>query len=175
MLIITCGLPASGKSKTIDILAKHKSYKWHIIRPSDWVPENLATLDEQTQREYNIGCWSLALEKCKEAIEQISPKEIIVLDACNSKITTILTLITDAKAALHRVVLLFVQANADLCLARNAKLNEPLLRDYVDRFKTSLPRYKKCCDTVFVARNNGTFEQLETELYDIWKTLCQSI
>ena len=175
MLIITCGLPAAGKSKTIDILAKHKSYGWHIIRPSDWVPDNLVTLDEQTQREYNIGCWSLALEKCQEDIEQVSPKEIIVLDACNSKVSTLLTLIADAKNALHRVVLLFVQANADLCLERNAKLKGPLLRDYVERFKTSLPKYKKCCDMFFVVRNNGTFEQLETELYDIWKTLCQSI
>jgi tRNA uridine 5-carbamoylmethylation protein Kti12 len=175
MLIITCGLPSSGKSKAIDILAKHKSYKWHIIRPSDWVPDNLSTLDEQTQREYNIGCWSMALEKCREAIIEVSPKEIIVLDACNSKINTLLTLIADAKTALHRVVLLFIQSNADLCLARDTKLVEPLVRDYVERFKASLPKYKKCCDMFLVVRNNGNFEQLETELYDTWKTLCPNI
>jgi len=175
MLILTCGLPKSGKSKAIDILAKHKDHKWHIIRPSDWVPDNLLALDEQTQREYNIGCWSMAIEKCKEAIEEVPPQEIIVLDACNSKINTLVTLIADAKAALHRVVLLFVQSNADLCLARDAKLTESLLRDYTGRFKTSLPKYKKCCDMFLVVRNNGIFEQLETELYDTWKTLCQSI
>jgi uncharacterized HAD superfamily protein len=155
--------------------SKHASYNWHIIRPSDWIPDNLSELDIEVQRAYNIGCWSTALDKCREEISQVSPKEIIVLDACNSKYNTVLTLIEDAKVALHRVVLLFVQSNMQLCLSRDAKLSEALLCDYVDRFKSSLPQYKKSCDLFLIARNNGTFEQLETELYDIWKTLCQSI
>ena len=175
MLLLAAGLPKSGKSKAIDILARHVERKWHIIRPSDWIPENLAALDEATQRDYNIGCWSLALDKCNEAIEQVHPREIIVLDACNSKVGTLLTPITNAKAKFHHVVLLFVQANANLCLARDPKLTEALLLDYVERFKTSLPRYKKTCDLVLVVRNNGIFEQLETELHETWNRLCQSI
>lgn len=175
MLLLTAGLPGCGKSKAIDILSKHAFPKWHIIRPSDWIPENLSMLDAETQRAYNIECWSIAIDKSKEAVAKVPPREIIVLDACNSKYNTTLTLIADAKVALHKVVLLFVQANADLCLARDAKLTESLLHDYVDRFKTSLPKYKKSCDLFLVVRNNGILEQLETELYDLWKQLCQSI
>ena len=169
-----CGMPSSGKSKVVDMLPKG-GHEWHIIRPSDWIPENLSTLDATIQSAYNIECWSIALAKSKEAVAKISPREIIVLDACNSKYTTIATLIADAKAALHKVVLLFVQARADLCLARDAKLTESLLLDYVDRFKVSLPKYKKLCDLFLVVRNNGTLEHLETELYAVWKQLCQSI
>jgi hypothetical protein len=149
--------------------------QWHIIRPSDWIPENLATLDKETQRSYNIGCWSVALDKCREAIADVNPRDIIVLDACNSRFNTLLTLIADAKAALHNVALLFVQSNVSLCLARDAKLTEPLLCDYVERFKTSLPQYKKLCNVFLAVRNNGTLEQLELALYDTWKQLCQSI
>lgn len=86
-----------------------------------------------------------------------------------------MTLIADAKAALHNVVLLFVQSNMNLCLARDAKLTDSLLRYYTERFKVSLPKYKKLCNAFLVVRNNGTFEQLETELHDTWKQLCQSI
>ena len=169
MLILTCGLPGSGKSKAIDILmAKFGGKKWQLIRPSDWVPENLSTFDEETQRAYNIGCWEMAMEKANEAIAQIPPKNTIVLDNCNSKFTTVSTLISDARAALHHVVLLFVQSNVNLCLARNAKLSESLLRDYVDRFKVCLPKYKKVCDSFLVVRNNGTLEQLENELRGVW-------
>ena len=180
MLILTVGFPKSGKSKVIDMLPRG-NHKWHIIRPSDWIPDNLSSLDEQMQREYNIGCWSMAIEKTKETIASVPPREIIVLDACNSKFNTLLTVIADAKAALHHVVSLFVQAQSNLCLDRDcktgaaAKLTVPLLNDYAERFKTSLPRYKQSCDLFLVVRNNGTLEQLETELYDIWKRLCQSI
>jgi hypothetical protein len=132
-------------------------------------------LDEKTQREFNIGCWSVALEKCKEAIAQVPPNEIIVLDTCNSKFNSHVSMIADAKKALHKVVLFFVQANVDLCLERNSQLSKTLLCDYVDRFKSSLPKYKKSCDLFVVVRNNGILEQLETELYDVWKRLCQSI
>jgi hypothetical protein len=84
-------------------------------------------------------------------------------------------MIADAKKALHKVVLFFVQANIDLCLERNSQLSKTLLCDYVDNFKSSLPKYKKSCDLFVVVRNNGILEQLETELYDVWKRLCQSI
>jgi predicted kinase len=140
------------------------SSKWHIIRPSDWIPENLSKLDDETQRSYNINCWSVALEKTKEAIEEISPTDIIVLDACNSKYTTTISLITNARKHLHRAVLLFVQSDSNLCLSRNSKITKLLLDDYVNRFKTSLPEYKKACDLFLIVRNNGTIEQLTTEL-----------
>ena len=175
ILIITSGLPASGKSKVIDILARHTERKWHIIRPSDWIPENLAMLDEEAQRQFNIGCWSVAIDKCNEAIAQVPPRDIIVLDACNSKAITLLTPIASAKTALHHVVLLFIQSNSDLCLARNPKLTKELLMNYVERFKVSLPRYKATCDSFLVVQNNGIIEQLETTLYDTWKQLCQNI
>ena len=127
------------------------------------------------QRAYNIECWSIAIDKAKEAIEQFSPNEIIVLDTCNSKYNTVMTLVAMAKAKLHRVVLLFVQANLSQCLQRDSKINESLLKDYVQRFKESLPKFKSNCDLFLTVRNNGTLEQLETELYDIWKKLCQNI
>jgi hypothetical protein len=168
-------LPRAGKSKVIDVLSKKAGPKWHIIRPSDWIPDNLSALSQEVQQSYNIECWSLAVEKAREAIDEISPKEIIVLDTCNSKYSTLLTLITSAKAALHSVILLFVQSNINLCLARDAKLTEQLLYDYVNRFKTSLPQYKRSCDLFLSVRNNGTFEQLTTELHDTWKKLCQNI
>jgi tRNA uridine 5-carbamoylmethylation protein Kti12 len=173
MLIITSGLPSAGKSRTIDFLSKSDG-TWHIIRPSDWVPDNLSSLSDENQRQYNIGCWSMAIDKTREAISEVPPNEFIVLDSCNSKHTTLLTIITDAKAAMHEVALLFVQSNIELCLARDSKLTEPLLRDYANRFKTSLPHYKKSCDLFLVVRNNGTLEQLKTELHDVWKKLCQN-
>jgi hypothetical protein len=168
MLLIVAGLPKSGKSRAIDFLSKSDG-QWHIIRPSDWIPENLSSLDVESQRAFNIECWSMAIEKCKEAIEQVPPRETIVLDSCNSKYTTLLTLIVDAKAAMHKVVLLFVQSNISLCLARDPKMTESLLCDYTNRFKVSLPKYKKSCDSFLVIRNNGTLDQLKTELHNVWK------
>jgi hypothetical protein len=166
-------LPGAGKSRAIDILAKGQ--KWHLIRPSDWIPENLSTLDIETQRAYNIECWSMAIDKCKEAIVEVQPREIIVLDSCNSKFNTLRVLITEARQKLHKVVLLFIQSNSNLCLARDAKLTQSLLNDYVDRFKESLPKYKQACDSFSVVKNNGTLEQLEFELRTIWKKLCENI
>jgi predicted kinase len=174
MLILTCGLPGAGKSRAIDILSKHAKASWNIIRPSDWVPENLFMMSEEMQSAYNIECWSLALEKCKEAIEQLDHKKFIVLDGCNSKFNTVSFLIEEARSKLHKVALLFVQSDSKLCLARNAKLTEALLADYVERFKVSLPKYKKVCDLFLVARNCATLEQLETELHDAWTKLCQN-
>lgn len=168
-------MPASGKSKVVDMLHNRNNTKWHIIRPSDWIPENIAVIDEESQRAYNTACWSLAIEKAHEAICDINPKEIIVLDTCNSKYNTVVTLIADAKSAMHRVVLLFVQSTMQLCLERNAGISEALLRTYMDSFKISLPKYKKACDMFVVIKNIGTLEKLETELHEPWKKLCQNI
>lgn len=140
---------------------------WNIIRPSDWVPDNLPTLGAEMERAYRIGCWSLAIEKTKEAIIQTSPREVIVLDSGNSKFNTVATLIADAKAALHKVVMLFIYANSNLCLERNGTLTESLLCEYVDRLKQSLPRYKRACDLFLSVRNNGSLEELGLELHNI--------
>ena len=175
MFIITAGLPKAGKSRAIDMLRGRNNTKWHVIRPSDWIPDNLANLDQDIQRSFTVECWSVAIEKCREAISEIPPREIIVLDGCNSKINTVLALIGDARAAMHHVVLFFVQAQINLCLQRDAKLTTSLLTDYAERYKVCLPKYKKLCDLFLVVRNNGTLEQLGTELHDTWKRLCQNI
>jgi dephospho-CoA kinase len=173
MFILTCGLPGSGKSKVIDILSA--GLGWHIIRPSDWIPDDLSALDEKTEREYLIGCWSLAIDKAKEAIAQIPPRDVIVLDSGNSKFNTTRLLICDAKKMFHKVAMLFVNSNVSLCKTRNTKLTDTLLRDYAERFKSSLPLYKKACDLFLVVNNNGTIEHLETELHDVLKILCHNI
>ena len=165
MFILTSGLPASGKSKAIDILSIGRN--WNVIRPSDWVPDNLSTLGAEDGRAYRIACWSLAIEKTKEAIARTSPREVIVLDSGNSKFNTVAMLIADAKTALHKVVLLFVHASVGLCLERNGDLTESLLRDYVGRLKQSLPHYKRVCDLFLPVRNNGSLEELASELHGV--------
>lgn len=173
MLILTCGIPSSGKSRAIDILSTGRN--WNIIRPSDWVPDNLSTLGEDMERSYRIECWSIAIDKTREAIAHTCPKDVIVLDSGNSKYNTVAVLVGEAKVALHKVAVLFVYANSSLCISRNATLTESLVRNYVDRLKASLPLYKRFCDLFLPVQNNGTIEELESELHNIRNILCQNI
>ena len=76
MLIIMCGPPGSGKSTVADLFLEEIDAD--LIRPSDWMPDNIETLGGELEREYRIQCWRTAIEKTKELVITVSPEAELI-------------------------------------------------------------------------------------------------
>lgn len=157
--VVMCGLPSSGKSVVADLLLKYQPQA-NLIRPSDWMPENIEALSPDAERDYRLECWKLAIEKTEEILAEITPDNCLILDCGNSKFRTLSHIITEAQRRDHTVLLVFVDCKLAVCMARAPKIPKSVFEEYVGHLKDSLPKYKKACDRFHVVHNNGTLEQL---------------
>ena len=173
MLIIMCGPPGSGKSTVADLFLEEIDAD--LIRPSDWMPDNIETLGGELEREYRIQCWRTAIEKTKELVITVSPEELIVLDCANAKYHTIDPTIQKAKRAGHEIVLLYVNTPRSVCKERMADdwVGDETFNGYVDNIKTSLPKYKRTCNKFLVINNHSCQGDLTNSVEAIRDKLCQ--
>ena len=170
MLILMSGLPSSGKSVVVDMF---KSGNDLLLRPEDWMPNNIDILGADAEKEYRIACWKMAIEKSLEAVIETKPSSRIILDCTNSKFFSIASLIGQAKAYKHRVVLVFVSAKVQCCEQRSG-LARSIYDEYVENFKHSLPRYKSACDDIIVIRNDGDKQELIGTVSKIAGRICHT-
>jgi len=164
--VIMCGLPSSGKSVVADFLLRDQQQA-NLIRPSDWMPENIDVLTPDAERDFRLECWKLAIEKTEEALTEITPDDCLILDCGNSKFRTLSHVIAEAQRRGHIVLLVFVDCKLATCMARAPKISKSVFEKYVADLKDSLPKYKKACDRFHVVRNNGTLDQLSDGVREI--------
>jgi len=175
MLVLMCGLPHCGKSTAIDIIAeKSKSSLW-IVRPEEWLPDNLDELDQNEQRHYQIECWRTAVSDAESRVDGRPDSTITVLDCANSKIRPLNGLLKLAKRNGHRTAMLYVNSRPSQCEARAGDkwVGLEIIKSYIQNIRDSLPKFKNKCDRVIIIDNTDTIDVLEQKALDAWSRLCQ--
>jgi len=172
MLILMCGLPGCGKSLCVDILLE--GIDADLVRPSDWMPDNIDQLGPDARREYGLACWKTAIDTTRDFIDACGDDDIIILDCGNSKYHTVAPIIKEAKKCGHRVVLLYVNASSDKCEDRlgDEWIGEDTASQYMRSIKKSLPKYKKACHKFLVVHNNSEPKDLRESVDTLRGKLC---
>jgi predicted kinase len=172
MIVVMCGLPQSGKSTVVDQIFNTDDH--FIIRPSDYIPQNVENIPEDKRKKINVEAWNVALEIAREFIHDQGNDDIIVLDMCNRRYTDIGPMLRFGKRHGHRLVIIVVNCPIDQCQSRSAELDRSIFSNYVDSLKESLPKYKGESDDFLVVQNKGSLEDLVSSLDPIRDKLCLS-
>lgn len=179
MFVLMCGLPSSGKSTVVDIIADTESSVW-VIRPEDWLPDNIDELNEEDEKNQRIGCWREAMNFAEKHVNHKSglckPDDIIILDCSNSKFKPLQGLICLAKRSGHKCVVLYVNSRVAQCASRAGDkwIGTEIAESYMRNIKDSLPKFKSKCDQVIVADNIGDLGDLKHSAIAAWSRLCQT-
>ena len=142
MLVLMCGLPSCGKSKSVDIISDNYSDPLLVIRPEDWLPENISDLTEGEEKNYRIECWRTAMAETEKMIEEKKNSVIIILDCGNSKFRTLGGIIRMAKRNNHKIVVLYVNSRLSECEKRAGEqwVGTDIAKAYVENIRDSLPK-----------------------------------
>lgn len=168
MIIIMCGLPASGKSTLVDLVFDDST---KVIRPEDYVPQNADKLDTEVYKSIKIAAWNVAIDLFREEAHDGKLSDIIVLDMCNRDIAAIISILRFARARGHEVILLYLNSSREACIRRSG-LAPDIIDKYIDSLKDSLPKYKVECNNFMVARNKGNLQDLTEQADKIRDKLC---
>lgn len=177
MFVLMCGMPSCGKSAAVDIIVESGETSFWIIRPEEWLPDNIAELSSQEEKEQRIGCWQKAMDAAEKAVEERDPSEVIVLDCANSKYRTLESLLRRAKRNGHRLVVIYVNAGVAQCEARAGSnwIGPEVAKAYIGNIRDSLPKFKSKCDRIVIIANNDSLAALEANALTAWSKLCPII
>ena len=177
MLILMCGLPFCGKSVVLDIITEKTELSICIIRPEDWLPDDIDNLSAEEEKKYRIECWRTAISAVEDEVEQRDPSEMIVLDCANSKYGPLESLLRRAKRNGHKLVVLYVNARPTQCEARAGDhwVGAKVVGNYVENIKDSLPKFKSKCDRIIIIENTDTLDVLKQNAPTAWSRLCQTM
>ena len=175
MLVLMCGLPSCGKSAVVDIISEKSGSTVWVVRPSDWLPDNIDQLDPEEEKNYRIECWRTAISNTEEAVEKCDPSDAVILDCGNSKFRPLNGLLRTAKRNGHKLFVLYVNSSAVQCEARAGKQFVPakVVKSYIESIRDSLPKFKSKCDRIIVVENTDTLDVLEQNALTAWSKLCQ--
>lgn len=170
MLILMCGLPFCGKSTAVDMV----SGRIWVIRPEDWLPENLGEMDGEEVKNFRIECWRTALTKAEEAVEERDSADVIILDCGNSKFRPLRGLLRIAKRNGHKRAIWYVNSRPAQCEERAGEdwVGPSVVKSYVENIRDSLPKFKSKCDQIVITENAGTLEDLKQNVHTAWSRLC---
>ena len=175
MFILMCGMPSCGKSAAIDIIAESDDATplW-VIRPEEWLPDNITELSPQEDKEQRIGCWQKAMDAAEKAVEEHDPSEVIVLDCTNSKYRPLESLLRRAKRNKHKLVIMYVNSGVAQCEARagDSWIGPEIAKIYIRNIRDSLPKFKSKCDRIVIIANNDSLDILEENVLAAWSKLC---
>ena len=174
MLVLMCGLPSSGKSTIVDLIVKGSRSSIWVIRPEDWLPEGLAEMGPEEEKNYRIECWRTALAEAEGAVEKHDSADIIILDCGNSKFKPLHGLLQIAKRNGHKRVVLYVNSRPAQCKERagDSWVGQEVAKSYIENIRDSLPKFKSKCDQILIVENMGILEDLEQNALTVWSRLC---
>jgi len=160
MFVIMCGLPLSGKTCVSKVLFDFEN-DW-VLRPSDYLPLNFDTLNENEKSRYYTASWQISIQNIEKLLLKLDNDRIIVLDCCNSKSNAISNLMCIAHREKHKICLVYVSSDSKSCIERSGDntIGYDIIKKYIVGLKSSLQVYKKKCDRIIVIKNDGTIEQL---------------
>jgi len=178
MFILMCGLPSCGKSVTIDIIIqKTMGPPVRVIRPEDWLPDNINSLGAEAEKNYRIESWKFAISMAEKAVEECNSSELIVLDCANSKFRPLESLLRRAKRNGHKLAVLYVNSRPAQCEARAGDkwVGAQVVQTYVESIRNSLPKFKSKCDRIIIVENTDTLAALEQNALVAWSKLCPTM
>lgn len=168
MLIITCGIPQSGKSTVVDKCQDFLHAT--LFRPSDWIPKNLAAVSITAENDFRESALATAKVDVSEWMEESGSTEVAILDERNEDHEALLELFTKAAQCAHQVLLLYVNARSAECAARGDVQWE--FTEFASKILKSIPQYKILCDKIVVVNNNGSIADLDARVAALKETLC---
>lgn len=162
MLLIMCGYPFSGKSTFLDMLVGRDDLPGplHIVRPSDWYPENIKDMGHQERQDYQIAAWDHARDKALDLLKKHTPSDVIALDTCGASPQAFRSVVAVAEARGHKLVVLWIATPRDVCSERGDK---SIVDKYKGRFEEALAWYQKNFHKVIPIRN-GTVEEWRNQV-----------
>ena len=146
MLIVMCGYPKSGKSTFVDILMQYVAHPVHLVRPSDWRPEDELTAAENSK--WQLACWEYAIDKATELVS-VEPSGVVIFDTCGASSEPLETLMSVARSHGHKVVAIFMATPRVMCEER---IDPYIIQKYIDRIHNTVFRYKTICDNLIVVK-----------------------
>lgn len=158
MLVLTAGMPSSGKTTFAKELLKAIGSKVAHLDPKENLPDDYESLSSDNQSLYNISAWEVCFEKAIELLGSKSNESAIIFDSAAAKFLTILPLLKKAKSRNHNILYVFMNAKKDDRLSWSTDFSkniiEKLDKSYIIDFKVTLPAIEKSVDKLMII-NNG--------------------
>jgi len=160
MLILMCGLPASGKSEFVSALA------FHIDSLLLYQPNH------SRDSKSSIDHWEECLEAVTATLYRSDDSIPILLDTCGASPNSFKELFTMASIRSHQVIVIWVHSTASECLDRFDG-NEEIVVKYIDKIKDAVIEYQSKYKLIAV-KNHGALWELRNEAKGVAKKLCQT-
>jgi predicted kinase len=152
MFIIMCGYPKSGKSTFADLLHQECSSPIHIVRPSDWYPDDIDDMSSSKKTEYQIASWEHALDKTSQLLASEDASSVIVLDTCGASPGSFKTLIGIAQMHKHKLIAIFMAVPKVLCMKR---IDPAIVQRYSNKIRSAVLEYKSICDELIIIKHES--------------------
>ena len=155
MFIIFVGYPKSGKSTFADLLHQECSdlqYPMHVVRPSDWYPDDIDDMTPSKKTEYQIASWEHALDKTGQLLASEDASSIIVLDTCGASPGSFKTLIGVAQMHGHKLIAIFMAVPKVLCMKR---IDPAIVQRYSSKIRSAVLEYKSICDELIIIKHES--------------------
>lgn len=172
MIVLICGLPKSGKSVFVDKLF---GIECHLIRPSDYIPNNYENMPNDIQQNLNIEAWKVGIETAEDILKDIREQDdysqVLVYDMCNKNSNPLEYTLKSEKRRGHKIVVIYINCPTKVCKDR-CGFSDEIMNTYVEGFKKSLPKYKSISNEFIVVDNKGSLEDLDEHANNIRDKLC---
>ena len=169
MLVIMVGLPQSGKSTFIDMVAAKCCHEMDIIRPSDWYPSDIDDIDQNSRTDYQLVAWEYALDKISAVLASSIDKRLIVLDTCGATPGSLRTVFGVAKIHKHTIAAIFIATPRGVCDSRI----DPLVVDkYISKIHDAVLEYNKMCNKLIIVKYDD-ISKWNTKAVEVAEQLCQ--
>ena len=171
MLIIMVGCPKSGKSTFIDIVKNEcdkLSKEMIIIRPSDWYPPDIDSMDPKDKTDYQLAAWECALDKVS-CVLAIGVGRLVVLDTCGATPGSLKTVMGVARLHHHTVTAMLIATPRSVCESR---IDPQIVNKYVDRVRDAAVEYNKTCDNLVIVKYEA-MPDWGTRASEVAEQLCQ--
>jgi len=123
----------------------------HIVRPSNWYPDDIDQMDVDERTDWQIAAWEHALEKCCSLLATKDVTNVILFDTCGASPNALKTLIGVAQLHRHRIVAIWMAVPRRVCESR---IEPSVVQRYVDRIHNAVQEYKATCDELIVVKHD---------------------
>lgn len=153
MLILTAGLPFSGKSTFVKYLIDCCNKDILLADPKLLYPKNYISLTQSQREAISIESWE---EMTTYLIENLKNEKYLIYDTCASQYDVIYNIINKAKKYDHNIIMVFVKTSPQQCIARsNGLINKNIMPKYISRFKNAIPKLAKEIDNFILIKNTS--------------------